>query len=87
MNERQCKECGGEMQLESYEPVVRPIEWFMRCRDCAVMTPPAATKEEALEIWRSYNAGSTLGRLLCEGMEARRSADHGKPAVDEETSK
>ncbi len=53
MNERVCDDCGGEMQLEYYEPIVRPIEWFMRCRECQAMTPPAATEEEALAQWKA----------------------------------
>lgn len=43
-----CAACGGEMQLEYFDRITHPVEWFMRCRACGRMTAPTTTPEGAL---------------------------------------
>lgn len=45
-----CK-CGGEVYPDSYDPITRPVEWFMRCACGAIVGPIAATEEEAEALW------------------------------------
>lgn len=40
-------DCGGEMYLDWFDPITRPIEWFMRCATCGATTASCPTKEEA----------------------------------------
>ena len=54
-------ECGGERQVERFDPIVRPTEWFMRCRACGAMSPSATTLEAAL-------AQGSEGYQLTEGV-------------------
>lgn len=45
--------CGGEVYLDSYNPVRRPVEWFMRCRKCGGMSAACPTERSAEESWSS----------------------------------
>lgn len=49
-------QCGGEMQLESFDHSKRQAEWFMRCRECKAMSQPAATPDEAQALWNDARA-------------------------------
>lgn len=50
MTERRC-DCGGEMQLEYFDPMKRPVEWFLRCRSCGYASPSEATQDAAVDTW------------------------------------
>lgn len=41
--------CGGEVILEYFDPVKRPVEWFLRCLGCGAISETAGTREDALE--------------------------------------
>lgn len=43
--------CGGEMQLEYFDPMKRPVEWFLRCRACGFISPCAPSPEAAAAVW------------------------------------
>ena len=49
--ERHKPPCGGEGQLERFDHPRRPIEWFVRCRECRHIGPTAATADAAMDIW------------------------------------
>jgi len=49
-------DCGGEVQLEYFDPMKRPVEWFMRCRQCCAMSDPVATQEQAITAWNTKAA-------------------------------
>lgn len=44
--EHHCR-CGGEVMADSFDPIRRPVEWFMRCLSCGAMGPVCRTREEA----------------------------------------
>lgn len=39
--------CGGEMWVDSFDPIKRPVEYFLRCTTCGQMTEPCASPDEA----------------------------------------
>lgn len=43
--------CGGAVYLDSFNPVKRPVEWFMRCRACRGMGPAYTTEHAARHQW------------------------------------
>lgn len=43
-----CK-CGGEKYLDSFDPIKRPVEWFMRCLECGEAGPSYSSPEAAQE--------------------------------------
>lgn len=47
MTEREC-DCGGLMRLDYYDPVVRPVEWFLRCHLCGATTESRPTPEAVI---------------------------------------
>lgn len=51
MKYRPCP-CGGEVQLEYYTPPRRPVEWFMRCRECKAMGMAGANEQQAIDRWQ-----------------------------------
>lgn len=51
--------CGGEVMLDSFNPIKRPVEWFIRCRKCGSLGAPHATEDAAVAAWSS----STTVRL------------------------
>ena len=39
--------CGGELRVDYFAPPGRPVEWFLRCRDCGGFGEVVATPEAA----------------------------------------
>ena len=49
--------CGGGVYLDFFNPIKRPVEWFMRCRKCDGTTNTFSTEAEAMRNW---TAGAAL---------------------------
>jgi 2-polyprenyl-3-methyl-5-hydroxy-6-metoxy-1,4-benzoquinol methylase len=48
--------CGGTVRLESYNPIKRPVEWFMRCERCGGIGPSHGSEREAEQRWAESQA-------------------------------
>lgn len=48
--------CGGEVQLDSFDPLTRAEEWFMRCRACGALGPVSGSAAEAERQWKESAA-------------------------------
>ncbi len=55
--------CGGAVRLDDFDPVRRPVEYFMRCEACGAMSPPASSAAEAERQW---SAAEKKEQLPCE---------------------
>jgi hypothetical protein len=51
------------MQLEDFDPIRRPREWFLRCRKCQAIGPVYATADEAVERWCVGDALACTDRI------------------------
>lgn len=43
--------CGGEVFVDSFNPVKRPVEWLVRCRKCGATSPTSSTEQGARDAW------------------------------------
>jgi hypothetical protein len=48
---RPCGQCGGAVHLDEFDPIRRPVEYFMRCEGCGAMSASCSSAAEAESVW------------------------------------
>ena len=43
--------CGGEVSPDYFDPIKRPVEWFMRCQTCGMIGAISSTRAGTIQLW------------------------------------